>query len=1320
MPKKSSNGTKNKDGMPPAPKDGYLVVGIGASAGGIKALKEFFSNVSETSGNVYVVILHLSPQHESQLAEILQLNSRIPVHRIENGRVKVEPNNVYVIPPNKSLLMHDGHLATAEITTHEERRAPVDIFFRTLAESQQSRAVSVILSGTGPDGSMGIKRVKEKGGIIIAQDPKEAEYDDMPRNAIATNLVDYILPAVDIPTRIIEYKKRLGHVEIPEIDEDPEAGDERALAEIFVQIRKRTGHDFSNYKRGTVLRRIERRMNVHGLSDLPAYAGFLKSNIEESRALLKDLLISVTNFFRDRPAFEALEREVIPNILANRGTKDVVRCWVAGCATGEEAFSIAILFAEQTANRLNSPSVQIFATDIDETAISMGRAGLYSKSDVADVSPERLDLFFNKEGENYRVRRELREMVLFANHNVTKDPPFSRLDLVTCRNLLIYLNAAAQERVMETFHFALKPGGFLFLGASESADSSNNLFAPLDKERRIFQSRPIATVYSTPPEVALKLLEIPTRGFAEHRSEEIRALERLSYTALHQHLLEQYAPPSVVVNEEHEILHLSENVGRYLQVTGGEPSKNLLQIARPEIRLELRTALYQAMQRRTPVDVHNLVVNTEKGTETINIRVRPVLPENDPNRGYILIVFEPAQENQDGSISTLLENEPIARKLEEELVRTKSQLRATVEQYEVQHEELRASNEELQAINEELRSAAEEIETSKEELQSVNEELSTVNQELKIKIEELSQSNNDFQNLINSTEVGTIFLDRASRVKLFTNSVTKIFNLIPGDVGRPLSDLTSNLEGIDLEATVRTVLDKLQPIDHEITAEGGSYMMRVLPYRTSEDRIDGVVITFVDITSRLEAETKLRESHERMNELVESISDAFYAVDANSNFIYVNKRAEDMWGRKRKDLLGKNLWTEFPELADSDLYDLHRKALKEKQTIHVETRSALLDGWLDISVYPDTRGGVSYYFRNIDDRKREDLQRAVRQEQLRLIMESATDYAILTVDENNLITSWSQGAELIFGYKANEIVGKPGAILFTGEDRDQGEPEREIDTAGRTGRAEDDRWHVRKDGSRLFVTGVMQPLQVPGGGFVKICRDQTDKIKADTAVRDREMLHQLISTQEDERRRIARDIHDHLGQQMTSLRLKLESVKSMCDEKTICDEIETIQRHAEQIDRDVDFLAWELRPAALDDLGLRVTLSNFVQEWSRYTGTKAAFHSNGLGRKQLPFEIETNLYRIAQEALNNIQKHADAKNVSVLLEKRGNTVTLIVEDDGKGFEPENKQNRTAGMGLIGMRERAGIVGGSVEIESAKGRGTTVFARVPLKIEDKKK
>ena len=842
--------------------DGFIIVGIGASAGGIQALQEFFKNVPAGSGMAYVVILHLSPDHDSQLARVLQQQANIPVTQVTE-RTVIKPDHVYVVPPDRHLTMEGDFIAVSPNLLMEERRAPVDIFFRTLADEHGPRAISVILSGTGANGSMGLKRIKERGGATYVQNPREAEFNEMPRNAIATELVDEVLNVAEIPRRILAYRNGIGAVEIVEEQKKRPEPQQHALREIFTQLRIRTGHDFSNYKRATLLRRIERRINVHNLPDLPAYTRFLQENPDEPHALLKDLLISVTNFFRDEKAFNYLEHQVMPQIFAGKNSADQVRIWVAGCATGEEAYSIAMLCAEQVLGTLDAPKVQIFATDIDEAAIATGREGLYTLNDAADVSPDRLRRFFTRDGDLFRVRREIREMVLFANHNFLKDPPFSKLDLVTCRNVLIYLNSTAQDRVVETFHFALKPKKFLFLGTSESVDGASDLYAVYNRDNHVFQSREVVSRSYPVPESVPQFLHAKA-GLMQKSDERENSTQRISFGELHQRMLEQYAPPSVVINQEYDIVHMTERAGKYFEFVGGEPTQNLLKLIKSQIRLELRSALYQAVQNRTPVEARSIKIIINGQPEALDIHVRPVLNESDTARGYILVIFKPARETGElGATVMTASDEPVARQLEEELIGLKTQLRNSIEQHEYQAEELKASNEELQAMNEELRSAAEELETSKEELQSINEELRTVNQELKVKIEETSLTSNNLQNLINSANVGTIFLDRYFAIRLFTPAILDIFNLKSGDYGRPVTDITNKLEYDNLLDDAQLVLEKLTVVEREVTTtDKRFYMMRLLPYRTADDRINGVVITFFDITRRRESEEALRQSEE--------------------------------------------------------------------------------------------------------------------------------------------------------------------------------------------------------------------------------------------------------------------------------------------------------------------------------------------------------------------------------------------------------------------------------------------------------------------------
>jgi two-component system CheB/CheR fusion protein len=1357
--------TSNKDplGAQAAGRNGdedFLVVGLGASAGGIQALRDFFAHVPAHTNMAYVVILHLSPDHDSQLAEVLQTSSLLPVTKVER-RVRVEPDHVYVIPPNKTLEIKDGHIEVWNMTRNEVRRAPVDIFFRTLAQSHGPRAVSVVLSGTGANGSMGMKRVKEMGGLCIVQDPREAEYDDMPRHSLATGLVDYVLHAAQIPAQIIAYREQLKRVRIPDPPQEPTDGELNALDDIFTQLRVRTGHDFSNYKRPTVLRRIARRLGVHQLSDLTAYSQFMHENPAEATALLKDLLISVTNFFRDAAAFEALERNIIPKLFEGKSGEDQVRVWVPGCATGEEAYTLTMMLAEYSAKLAIAPQIQVFATDIDEDAIATARDGFYTINDLADVSPERLSRHFVADREGYRVRQEIRERVLFALHNIIKDPPFAHLDLATCRNFLIYLNHTAQRRVMDVLHFALNPGGYLMLGASESVDGAGDLFSVVDKEHRIYQGRAIGTrlIFPVPDGgPVMRLGKLPEVG----RVRDAQPTQRTTYAQLHQRLLERYAPPSVVVNEDYDIVHMSESAGKFMQIQGGELSHNLLMLVRPELRLELRTALYQAAHQKTDVESHGIPVPVGNETKSINLRIRPVLGEEDRARGFFLVLLEEANEpitNEQTKIA-VADEEPLARRLEEELLEMKAQLRATIEHDELQREELKASNEELQAMNEEMRSAAEELETSKEELQSINEELTSVNQELKIKIDELAHTNDDLRNLMNSTRIGTVFLNRELRVQLFTPRARDIFNLIPADVGRGLSDITSKLDDDGLIKDAERVIEILQPLERTVrTKDGLAFLMQITPYRTTEDRIDGVVLAFTDITERYRAEEQFRRAIEDA-----PIPVIMHAEDGE--VLQISRTWTSLTGYSIAEVPTFDAWLTraYGEGANEVRNHMHELIRDRRRTLNVElpirTRDGDLRYWIFNASSPGTlRDGRRFFVgMAVDITERKHAERFFRESDARLglMMESVEDYAIMMLDAEGHIEMWNPGAERVFGYTAQEVTGQYIAIIFTPEDRRREMPLKEMETARDKGRAADERWHMRKDGTRFYVSGVLTPLRDADGavtGYVKIARDLTEQQRAEEELRrandelevrvrertfelakvneslrdeitdriqtekDRvRLLRQIVRAQEDERRRIARDIHDQVGQQMTALRLNLAALdQGLSGDGKLRVKLDQTKTIAERLDADVDFLAWELRPAALDDIGLAEAMGTFVREWSNHSGVEAQFHTSGLDKERLSPETETNLYRIMQEALNNTMKYAQARHVDVLLERRDNQVVLIVEDDGVGFNPEKEASADGdkGMGLIGMRERAALVGGNLQIESKPKGGTTIFARMPV-------
>jgi two-component system, chemotaxis family, CheB/CheR fusion protein len=829
------------------------LVGIGASAGGLKALQQFFQAVPEQSGTAFVVILHLDPERESRIAEILGDHARIPVTQV-TGATAVEADNIYIIPPGHDLVVRD---ATLDLRPRGERaeHAPVDLFFRTLAETRGADAVGVVLSGTGGDGSAGIRHIREAGGITVAQSPDEAEYAGMPSSAIATGLVDLVLPSARIPAELLRLRSApaLAGSDTPEA---PEV--EAVLARIFATMRAITGHDFSMYRRSTVLRRLDRRMRFADAASLSEYAALLESSSAECRALLRDFLISVSSFFRDPSAFEALAVGVA-DLFQGKDRLASVRAWVVGCATGEEAYSVAMVLAEHAATLDDAPAVQVFATDIDERAYAWARAALYPPAAVANIAPERLERFFIKEPGGYRIAQALRELVLFAGHNVLHDPPFSRIDLISCRNLFIYLQPEAQDRVLGTFHYALNADGLLFLGAAESVGDSGRFVGTNGIAQRLYRRgagrRGTARVSAADP--------LPRIVTGHASSGPGPAAERSAYGTLHTRMLEQYAPTSVVVDGRLDVVHMSAGAGRFLGLAEGEPTHSVLGLARDELRRVLRTMLHHAFATGDSTS-RRVAMTVDGARRQVTVEVRPDAQEKGSPERFALVVFDAPHAMRSAAASATV---PKARgrsaaavaELEEELLRARDLLDATNAAHDATVAELHAANAELQSINEEQKAATEELETGREEIQSINEELTTINQEHQGTIDELKRTNADLQNLIESTAIGTIFLDRATRIRRFTPAAAGIFNFVDGDQGRPLSHFTHHLDYDELIADAEGVLQSLDKVEREVTSDTGeSYIVRISPYRSLDGGSDGVVLTFFDHTAQHAIKEELR------------------------------------------------------------------------------------------------------------------------------------------------------------------------------------------------------------------------------------------------------------------------------------------------------------------------------------------------------------------------------------------------------------------------------------------------------------------------------
>ena len=890
----SNNQEASDAAIPPAANPSAVaVVGIGASAGGLAAVQVFFSSVieDEVRNAAFVLVQHLSPNYKSLLVEIIGRITPLKVHEVQDG-IAVEAGHLYIIPPNRDLALVDGRLQLLEPQGSRGHRMPVDFFFRSLAEDQHERAICIVLSGTGSDGTLGLRAVKSAGGMAMAQLPESCEYDGMPCSAIASGLVDYVLPPGDMPAQINTY---LRQSPAEKIDPEPSSSrwPEGALKMIFAILRARVGHDFSKYKRKTVVRRVERRMAVNEIALLNDYVRFLQSNTAEGQALFEDLLIGVTGFFRDPEAFEELQQRAIPQLFAGKEPGESIRVWVPGCSGGEEAYSIAMLLEEQMAALKHSFKVQVFATDLDPAAIERARAGVFPESIASEVSAERLARHFApvQNTHELRVNKDIRSMVIFSEHDVLKDPPFSRLDLISCRNLLIYLETEAQEQLFRLFHYALRPGGFLFLGSSETAASAAELFAGADRKSKLYVRKDDAPGARVPMQHFVPRWAVaPTTSGPLPPGKGV-GVSRASFRELTEEaLLKNSGSSGVLVNKQGEIFYLHGRTGIYLEPAPGEAGLNILKMAREGLREVLLIALHRAAASGASVRESGLRVKTNGDFTAVNLTVTPVVGASADGPEMLLVVLDqPAAAPGLTAVPA-----PGGTAADSDRIQILTQdLRTVTEELEAANEELRSSNEEMQSGNEELQAANEELETSKEELQSVNEELATVNAELRQNVKDLSRINNDMNNLLAGSDIGTIFVDHKLQILRFTPAITKVVNLIAADVGRPVGQIVSNLPGYDrLVEDVQETLDTLVPKEMEVRSKVGNwYLLRIRPYRTLENIIEGAVITFTDVTTMKQSQDDLRLADAKRRVLFEAMPQGAMFYDRNSHIADLNSAA---------------------------------------------------------------------------------------------------------------------------------------------------------------------------------------------------------------------------------------------------------------------------------------------------------------------------------------------------------------------------------------------------------------------------------------------
>jgi len=888
-------------------KDQFPIVGIGASAGGLEALEQFFGNMPEDSGMAYVVIQHLDPNHKGMMSELLQRNTEMKVITVTD-RLKIKQNCVYVIPPNKSMSILNGTLHLFKPIETRGLRLPVDYFFRSLADDRQEQSIGIILSGMGSDGSLGLKAIKEKAGIVLVQEPESAKFDSMPRSAIGAVLVDIVAPANELPAKLLSITKTtIRKSETPELEKDSSS-----LEKIIILLRTQTGNDFSQYKKNTMYRRIERRMGIHQISKIVSYVRYLQENPSEIEILFKELLIGVTNFFRDVAVWEHLKNKVLPKMFAEMEHGQTLRAWIPGCSTGEEAYSWAIIFKEviEIVKPNKNLTLQIFATDLDNGAIEQARKGIYPDNIVTDVSANRLSRFFVKTDKEYRVNAEIREMVVFAPQSVIKDPPFTKLDILSCRNMLIYMDSDLQKKLLSLFHYSLNHKGILLLGSAETNSDSKDFFTTVDSKLRIYQST------SSPK--AEELFNFPS-AFA-HTKKNIKENQAIAktpdniQTLTDNLLLQQFSPASLLVTKQGDILYLTGNTGKYLTPAAGKASMNIFTMAREGLRNELPVAFRKAMQNYEKLILHNIKVGTKGSTQIVEVAIQQI---ESPLalKGKIMVVFsdvpiekqQTARQKKEDPTDLALQSE-----FEQEIQRLNEELQTTHEEMQTSQEELKSTNEELQSSNEELQSTNEELTTSKEEMQSLNEELHTVNAELLSKVNDSVRVSNDMNNLLNSSEIATLFLDKQLKIRQFTIHATNIFKLRDSDIGRHYTDLANNLNYPEMLNDAKEVLRTLVFVEKTIsTTDGLYYTIRIMPYRTFDDKIEGLVITFLDITKAKELEIALIETQQILRSFIHKVPGVVIGLSSSGEIIEFNPEAEKVFKRKRNDVIGGNYFDLF-------------------------------------------------------------------------------------------------------------------------------------------------------------------------------------------------------------------------------------------------------------------------------------------------------------------------------------------------------------------------------------------------------------------------
>jgi two-component system CheB/CheR fusion protein len=1006
---------------------GFPIIGLGASAGGLEALEQFLSHVPRGCGAAFVVVQHLDPLHKGMLVELLQRVTPLHVVEADDGAA-VEPEHIYVIPPGKDMSLLHGQLHLLPQPAIRGRILPIDFFFRSLAQDQAERSIGVILSGMGTDGTLGLRAIKEAAGASFVQSPESAKFDSMPRNAIDAGLADVIAPVEELPAKIFSYRD---HAPFIAGERDARINElDSAIDKICALLREHSGNDFTLYKRSTIYRRIERRMSLHQITSPQEYVRFLRENARELDLLFHELLIGVTSFFRDPAEWERLRLEVLPALVTSRIPAGVLRAWVPGCSTGEEAYSLAMLLREavEPTRAQNNVAVQVFATDLDHDAIETARIGLYPENIAADVSPERLRRFFVREERGYRVSKDIRETVVFAPQNLIVDPPFTKVDIVTCRNLLIYLVSDVQRKLIPLFHYCLNPGGVLFLGSAETVGTFNHMFSPLDGRTRIYRrlDQAVATI---PLDMQFATFGRGTLMRGE-REEALTSSKRAGASVQAQVdrlLVQRFSPLGVLCNPKGDVLYISSRAGKYFEPAIGQANLNIISMAREGLRYELSSAFTKALRQDRSVTVRGIKVGTNGGTQHVDLTIQRLSEPKELSGTVIVVIADVVASRATAQAQSGLKRLIPRRlaELEDELQRAREETQTVREEMQTSQEELKSTNEELQSTNEELQSTNEELNTSKEELQSLNEELQTVNHELLSKVGELSSSNNDMKNLLNSTDIATLFLDTDLRVRRFTSATAKIIKLIPSDLGRPITDITSDLDYPDLAIDAREVLRSLVFREHHATTrDGRAYSVRIMPYRTIENVIDGVVITFTDATATRALEKAAKEQTFELRQMADSLPHLLWGARADGAVDFLSRQWIEYTGVEEGEQ-HKWGWLDQVHPVDRDrVRDFWRAAVKRGERFELEFRirdSAGAYRWFKTRAVPvlDAGGKVTKWYGTSTDV--EEMKRA--EVRFSNVLQTMSDGFVALDKDLNVITA-NQALVRLLGHSDGELAGR--------------------------------------------------------------------------------------------------------------------------------------------------------------------------------------------------------------------------------------------------------------------------------------------------------